>query len=187
MAASKTAEDFWNTSFKSSFNFDEDDDEEVRTHALMPVLSTFQKSFNFQALDDSFNETLQEPSSALPIHHIISKTSLDLLLDDIKSTNEQFATPIEETIKKMLNGHKYVLEHYRKLDEKLALLDASIETHDGNVIINVILFLKRTLKANLFYMNLSKRKVALRHYMNYLMLNNEFHALTDLYMYVDRS
>lgn len=133
---------------------------------------------------ESFNEVLLEKSTVLPIVNIISKNSLDLLLDDVKSTNEYVSTPIEETIKKMINGHKFVLENYRTLEEKLALLDSAIETCDGNVILNIILFLKQTLKTNIFYMNLSKRKMALRHYISYLMLNNEFQGLIDLYMCV---
>lgn len=43
----------------------------------------------------------------------------------------------------MFNGQKYYLEAYKKFSDKLLLLDAALESKDGNIIINV-----STLKVN---------------------------------------
>lgn len=41
MSCSKSSEDFWNTTFKSSFNFDEDDDDEVKKVFLIKIVIIF--------------------------------------------------------------------------------------------------------------------------------------------------
>lgn len=45
--------------------------------------------------------------------------------------------PIEETIKNMFCNRRYVLSGYRSLEQKLQLLDAAVETCDGNIITTV--------------------------------------------------
>ncbi|XP_023016000.2 vacuolar protein sorting 16B [Leptinotarsa decemlineata] len=160
---SKNEDDFWNTSASSGFNFDDDED------SNQPF-----KEFVFSSTS--------EENSILPIHSLISKASLDLILDDIKSTNDYIVPPVEETIKKMFNGQKYVLEVYKKLTDKLLLLDSAVNSMDGNVILGVVLFLKSTLRRNIFYHQLAKRTVAVRHYATHLIVNGQYEELADLYM-----
>ncbi|KAG5861432.1 hypothetical protein JTB14_000468 [Gonioctena quinquepunctata] len=161
--SSKCEDDFWNTSASHGFNFDEDEDatEEFKEYV--------------------FSSGVEE-NSVLPIHSLISKLSLDLILEDIKSTNENIIAPVEETIKKMFNGQKYSLEVYKKFSDKLLLLDSAVNTMDGNIILNVILFLKSTLRQNIFNHQLAKRTIALKHYSNHLIVNNQYEELADLYM-----
>lgn len=42
----------------------------------------------------------------------------------------------------MFYGRRYVLEVYRTLEHKIQLLDQSIATYDGNVILMVISFIQ---------------------------------------------
>lgn len=58
---------------------------------------------------------------------------------EIKSSAD-VAPPIEETIKNMFCNRRYVLTCYRSLEQKLQLLDAAVESFDGNIITNVRFF-----------------------------------------------
>ncbi|CAG9855242.1 unnamed protein product [Phyllotreta striolata] len=160
---SKSSEDFWNTSSSSAFNFDDDEDD------------ISQQDYVFSSIP--------EENCVLSIHSIISKTCLDFLLDDLKSTYEYVVPPVEEAVRKMLTGQKYPLEVYKNFSDKLKLLDCALESMDGNIIINVILFLKATLKSNIFYHQLAERKSAIKHYANHLIVNNHYSELPDLYMF----
>ncbi|CAH1103556.1 unnamed protein product [Psylliodes chrysocephalus] len=158
----KSSEDFWNTSSSSAFNFDDDEDDGSQPEYVFT--------------------SIPEENSILSIHSIISKTSLNLILDDLKSTNEYVAPPVEEVILKMLTGQKYSLEVYKKFTDKLVLLDSALESMDGDIILNVILFLKSTLRPNIFFHQLAKRKLAVKHYAIHLIVNNHYSEVADLYM-----
>ncbi|KAJ8955325.1 hypothetical protein NQ318_003418 [Aromia moschata] len=144
------------------------------------MASKNEDDFGIQDLSQSFNElvfsSVTEESSVLPIFSVLSKTSLDLVLDDIKSVNEYVVPPWKKSLKKCSTDKN---THW---NDKLLLLDSALETMDGNIIISVILFLKSTLKQNIFFHQLSKRKSAVRHYANYLIINGQFQQLADLYM-----
>ncbi|CAG9759604.1 unnamed protein product [Ceutorhynchus assimilis] len=159
----KAEDDFWNTSSHSGFNFDDEED----------------------TLSVSSDHAVLRPvteSSELPIHAIISRGSLDLVLDDVASTLQIVVPSAEETIKKMILGHNYNLRSYTKFRDKINILEKSLETCDANVIIEAILYLRGTLKTNIFYHQLAKRKLALKHYGYYLLLKNELDELVNLYM-----
>jgi hypothetical protein len=82
----------------------------------------------------------------------------------------------------MFHGENCLLSTYRTLENKLQMLDAALDIGDGNIIISVILFLNQTLNSNIFFTQLSKRKVAIKHYANHIIENNDFQKLADLYM-----
>jgi hypothetical protein len=82
----------------------------------------------------------------------------------------------------MFHGENCLLNTYRTLENKLQMLDAALDIGDGNIIISVILFLNQTLNSNIFFTQLSKRKVAIKHYANHIIENNDFQKLADLYM-----
>ncbi|XP_056645172.1 spermatogenesis-defective protein 39 homolog [Diorhabda sublineata] len=163
--SAKNSEDFWNTSSSSGFNFDEEEE---------------------QSQPDYVFTTIPEENSFISIHSLISKNSLDLILGDIKSTNEYVVPPVEEVIRKMFIGQTYSLEVYKKYSDKILLLESALDLMDGNVILNVILFLKSTLKQNLFF-QLVKKKFALKHYVHHLIVNNGYQELADLYMAIGQS
>ncbi|ENN74176.1 spermatogenesis-defective protein 39 homolog [Dendroctonus ponderosae] len=160
----KAEDDFWNASSHSGFNFDDEDD-------LTDVSS-----------DNTIFSSLTEISSQVPIHAIISKTNLDMVLDDIESTLPVLVPQVEDTVKKMLIGHNYNLNCYVKFSDKVLLLDKALEACDGSVILKVLLYLKATLKPNIFYLQLSKRNGAVNHYAQYLYMRNRLQEIIDLYM-----
>lgn len=172
--AGKGDEDFWNSGGKTCFNFD--DDEEAACS------DDFQKSDRQSSVGDIFSSTVDEVDT-LPIHSLISKRNLDLILEDVRIPSmSSHVPPVEESIKKAFLGKPCVFSNYKTLDDKCDLLDQAINTYDGNVILMVILFLVKTLKSNIFLRILSKRKIALKHYENYLVQNNKLQQLGDLYM-----
>ncbi|KAL1493125.1 hypothetical protein ABEB36_011246 [Hypothenemus hampei] len=151
-------EDFWNTSNHSGFNFDEDDETSA------------------EFLNNTVFKSATEVSSVLPVHAIISKTNLDRVLNDVK---------LSSNIPMTNDGH-YVLsiidQPYIRFNDKVNILQRALETYDGNIIIKTILYLKRTLKSNIFYHQIAKSKSAVKHYSSYLLLRNDLNAVSDLYM-----
>ncbi|XP_057672800.1 spermatogenesis-defective protein 39 homolog isoform X2 [Diorhabda carinulata] len=117
--SAKNSEDFWNTSSSSGFNFDEEEE---------------------QSQPDYVFTTIPEENSFISIHSLISKNSLDLILGDIKSTNEYVVPPVEEVIRKMFIGQTYSLEVYKKYSDKILLLESALDLMDGNVILNKQLY-----------------------------------------------
>ncbi|KAK9889322.1 hypothetical protein WA026_004600 [Henosepilachna vigintioctopunctata] len=83
---------------------------------------------------------------------------------------------------KMINGHKLCLEMYKSYKDKLLLLDEALKTQNGDIILRVTDFLKKTLKFNIFCNVLMKRKVALLEYSNFLKSQANLDELEDLYM-----
>ncbi|XP_072166456.1 spermatogenesis-defective protein 39 homolog [Diadema setosum] len=78
------------------------------------------------------------------------------------------AMPVADTISRIITGERYSLEPYKSLKDKLSLLDAAIGFHDGNAIIAVVIFLKKTLSKSLFYEQLSKRPEAVNQYIAFI-------------------
>nr|CAI5823801.1 unnamed protein product [Callosobruchus analis] len=169
--ACSNAENFWTSGSSLVFNFDDDDDEILHE----PV------DFIFKSSEDSF---------VLPIHSIISKTCLDFELGIIvgplvlaaAKPSKKDVPPTEVTIQRLIKGQKSSLYNYRNLKDKISLLEAALHSKDGNIILMVILFLKQTLKQNIFFLQLSKWKLAVKHYAYHLIICNQFQELADLYM-----
>ncbi|XP_050497174.1 spermatogenesis-defective protein 39 homolog isoform X3 [Diabrotica virgifera virgifera] len=159
--SSKNIDDFWNSSSTSGFNFDEDEEE-------LP-----QPDYEFQPAPKD---------TTIAIHSLISKKSLDLILDDIKSAHEYTVPPVEEVIRKMASGHKYSLDVYKKFSDKLLLFNSALESMDGNIILKVILFLESTLNRSIFVNQLIKSKTGIKHYANYLIVNHRYDDLTSFYI-----
>ncbi|XP_066137428.1 spermatogenesis-defective protein 39 homolog [Euwallacea fornicatus] len=158
-------DEFWNSSSHSGFSF-EDEDECLTASASSDILF----------------KVAPELSSGVPIYALISKTSLDFILNDIVSTYQAAAPTVEDTIRRLTNGQNFDLSAYIRFSDKIKLLEKTLETCDANVIIKVILFLKATLKSNIFYHQLSKLKVAVKHYAHYLLMRSQFDSVADLYM-----
>lgn len=55
---------------------------------------------------------------------------------DIRSSKD-VVPPVEETIKNMYCNRRYVLSCYRSLEHKMQLLNAAVDTFDGNIILTV--------------------------------------------------
>ncbi|CAO1409405.1 unnamed protein product [Diamesa serratosioi] len=177
-------DDYWNTSHNKSFNFDDEyvEDEE----SIIALGTTSRNKLN----DDSSEISSVSLQNEMPLHLIISDEDLQLILEEQmiiddpgikKSTtleeevkilrrklNEISYCPIPVTITKLLMGKPCSLEIYRTLQEKEDLLDEAISCGSGGTILQVVMFLKSTLKSTLFFNILKTRKEAINHYINYL-------------------
>ena len=178
------ADDYWNTSHNKSFNFDDDYVEEGISSIDLGTTSR-------NKLDDDSSEISSVSlQNEMPLHLIISDEDLQLVLEEQliiddpgikKSTtleeevkilrrklNEISYCPIEVTITKLLMGKPCSLEIYKSLKEKEELLDEAISCGSGDTILQVVMFLKSTLKPTLFFNILKTREEAINHYINYL-------------------
>ncbi|XP_071080545.1 spermatogenesis-defective protein 39 homolog [Haliotis cracherodii] len=95
--------------------------------------------------------------------------------------------PVGDTIRNMVLGQAYTFELYKSKEDKLALLDKAIESHDGNAIIAVILFVKKTIKASLFNLEMMRRPVAINHYLSYLKHHYDYAQMVDFLGMLGRS
>ncbi|XP_033100008.1 spermatogenesis-defective protein 39 homolog isoform X2 [Anneissia japonica] len=96
------------------------------------------------------------------------------------SKRSRWAAPkVSDTIIRMMMGESYSLEMYKSLPDKLTLLDSAIEYHDGNSITAIVLFLKKTLKNNIFITELRRRPIAVNHYAVYLQSMGDTEALAS--------
>ncbi|VEN51520.1 unnamed protein product, partial [Callosobruchus maculatus] len=112
------ADHFWTSGSLRVFNFDDDEDEVLHE----PV------DFMFKSSEDS---------CVLPIHSFISKICLNFVLAAAKPSKKDIP-PIEVTIQRLLKGQKSSLFEYRNLKDKISLLEAALESKDGNLILMVI-------------------------------------------------
>jgi len=76
--------------------------------------------------------------------------------------------PVDDTIKRIVTGEVYSLETYKSLEEKLSLLDAAIQSRDGNALTAVVVFFQRSVKTNIFLTQIKSRPAAQNHYLQYL-------------------
>ncbi|XP_019627331.1 PREDICTED: spermatogenesis-defective protein 39 homolog [Branchiostoma belcheri] len=94
--------------------------------------------------------------------------------------------PVKETIKRIILGQPYSLEAYKSLEDKLALLDAAIKMHDGDAITIAVLFLKKTVRKNIFQQELIKRPVAINHLIHFLWCHYDLDDLEEIYRILGR-
>jgi VPS33B-interacting protein in polarity and apical restriction len=177
-----SAEDYWNTSLNKSFSFDDEIEEKL--------------------IDDNASEisNISSTSTALSLHMIISNSDLQTVLDD-QMINEPIVPklPLEEeiralrrklneiqfcsvgiTINKLLLGKPTSLTIYKSLKEKQELLDSAISCGNGDAILQVVTFLKSSLKPKLFVQTITTRQSAVDHYITYLTTTNKIGEACEL-------
>ncbi|CAK8680204.1 unnamed protein product [Clavelina lepadiformis] len=97
-----------------------------------------------------------------------------------QAKRDQAAAPSKsETLCRLITGGTYILELYKSKEDKAALLDGAIQRHDGNAILAATLFMRDTLKRDLFSKELMKRAVAVDHYCAYLRAAGEIDELHE--------
>lgn len=162
-------EDYWNTSLNKSFSFDDDIEEKL--------------------MDDNVSEISNVSSSAtINLHMIISDSDLQIILEDQmlsepifpkvpleeevkilrRKLHESHYCPVSVTVSKLLFGKPVSLTIYKSLKDKKELLDTAIACGNGDAILQVVLFLKSSLKPALFHQIIRDRSEAVDHYVNYL-------------------
>jgi len=87
--------------------------------------------------------------------------------------------PVEETITRILDGHVYTLEAYKSLEEKISLLEAAVASCDGNALTAAVVFLRKSVKTNIFLTELRSRPVAQDHYLQYLRQTSQISELIE--------
>uniref|UniRef100_H2ZPI9 Spermatogenesis-defective protein 39 homolog n=1 Tax=Ciona savignyi TaxID=51511 RepID=H2ZPI9_CIOSA len=97
-----------------------------------------------------------------------------------QAKRDQAAAPSKsETLRRIMVSEPYVLELYKSKEDKASLLDSAIERQDGNAILAATLFMRDTLKRDLFSKELMQRQVAVDHYCAYLRAAGEIDELHE--------
>lgn len=89
----------------------------------------------------------------------------------------------KKTIDRILLDKTYWLDLYKSKRDKIRLLKEAIESNDGNAILAVALFIKRTLTRDSFHGILINNPVALNQYIFYLEQMNDAKELELFYKY----
>ncbi|CAB3996794.1 Hypothetical predicted protein, partial [Paramuricea clavata] len=92
----------------------------------------------------------------------------------------------DETVRKLMLNQPCVLELYKSLDGKISLLDEAITLGDGDALITVVLFLKKTVKPSIFLKEIKKRPVAVRHLTFFMKAQYEYDELIKLLRLLNR-
>lgn len=86
---------------------------------------------------------------------------------------------IKRTVEAIVHGRPYILQQFKSKSQKVSLLDEAIESNDGNAITTIILFMKQTLSAKLFKLEVTNREEAIDHYIVYLRTTQQMTELID--------
>uniref|UniRef100_A0A1I8AKW0 Vps16_C domain-containing protein n=1 Tax=Steinernema glaseri TaxID=37863 RepID=A0A1I8AKW0_9BILA len=121
----------------------------------------------------SSESTAQIDFSRLKAEH----KKLQRHLENVRS--EKYRAPdVEESIKRLSRCEPVPLDLYRTKAQKLELLDAAIRAIDSDVILTVVLFLKKSLADSIFRDILLRRPEAAECYVAYLEDVSDFSELT---------
>ncbi|XP_066600718.1 spermatogenesis-defective protein 39 homolog [Prorops nasuta] len=190
MNSTKDDEDFWYSSEKRSFCFENNE----QVDALFGVTKNDTEKLwagisNAPTSDTSlkFNDEIQ---NLKPILSVISEKTLSSILAADKIQNlpiETAGLQPDITLRKILLGKAYSLEPYKSFISKTKLLDAAILSGDGNAILIIILFLIKTLKRQLVQKLLMERPAAAHIYIHYLSIRMQIHDITDILTMLGKS
>uniref|UniRef100_A0A915PVG5 Vps16 C-terminal domain-containing protein n=1 Tax=Setaria digitata TaxID=48799 RepID=A0A915PVG5_9BILA len=129
----------------------------------------------------SSNATTQLDYSRLKSEH----RKLQKHLEQVRL--ERFrAAESEVTVRRLLRNDSVSLDLYRSKKEKLDLLEAALDSYDGNVIIAVVLALERSLETSVFLDILKQKPVAVHHYIAYLKDVGNFDQLISTLLTLNR-
>ncbi|MCP9257096.1 BMA-SPE-39 [Dirofilaria immitis] len=129
----------------------------------------------------SSNVTAQLDYSRLKSEH----RKLQKHLEQVRLERYRAADP-EHTVRRLLRNDSVSLDLYRSKKEKLGLLEAALESYDGNVIIAVVLALERSLETSVFLDIIKQKPVAVNHYTAYLKDMKNFDQLTSTLLALNR-
>ena len=73
---------------------------------------------------------------------------------------------------------------YKSKKDKINILNEAIKSNDGNAILSVVLFIKRTLTSENFYDIILTNQIALNHYSFYLEQMNDLNQIFELNKYL---
>ncbi|GAB1599858.1 spermatogenesis-defective protein 39 homolog [Argonauta hians] len=88
--------------------------------------------------------------------------------------------PVSETLKRIRDGEAHSgISMYRTREDKVEILNKATESHDGNIIITVVLFLRQTLIDSVFHEILKAHLIAANHYISHMRALKNYSALTS--------
>ncbi|XP_057315217.1 spermatogenesis-defective protein 39 homolog isoform X3 [Hydractinia symbiolongicarpus] len=134
---------------------------------------------NYQSIDDIVHNKPQVSGS--DYQHLQDELIKAKKMIETLKYEKWSSLPVKETVNRLVVGKPYALEGYRALSQKQELLDAAVKSRDGNAISTVIIFLEKTLKPTLFYREIQKRPIAVRHFIQYLRKHEKWEKLEDFY------
>ncbi|XP_063976175.1 spermatogenesis-defective protein 39 homolog [Diachasmimorpha longicaudata] len=179
---SKDDEEYWNSSEKHSFSFDQNTEidnlfgiSKSGTAQLKAGISNIEVSDNYFKFDNI-------PSDTRPLLSVISEATLTTILEADKVYLPEESPVVDPTItlRRILLGQPFSLEKYKSLSNKTALLDAAISSGNGDAILIIILFITKTLKPALVQRLLMERSDAVNIYVHYLSTRLMMNEITDL-------
>ncbi|XP_076238832.1 spermatogenesis-defective protein 39 homolog [Calliopsis andreniformis] len=183
MSSSKDDEDFWYSSEKRSFCFENNEVDQLfgvsktDTDKLWAGISS-------SSIAEGPLKATEDYQLFKPMLSVISEKTLSCILATNKLQHsvqlETAAVQPDITLRKILLGQPYSLEQYKSLNSKTALLDAAIISGDGNAILLIILFLTKTLKRSLVQRILAERPDAVNVYIRYLSTRLQLNEITDI-------
>ena len=181
MSSAKDDEDFWYSSEKRSFCFENNEVDQLfgvsrtDTDKLWADISSTPVSEGSLKIADDY-------PPLKPMLSVISEKTLSCILatEKLQKLHSENAVQPDVTLKNILLGQPYSLEQYKSLASKTALLDLAIINGDGNAILIIILFLTKTLKRSLVQRILAERPDAVNVYIRYLSTRLQINEITDI-------
>ncbi|XP_043251444.1 spermatogenesis-defective protein 39 homolog isoform X1 [Colletes gigas] len=182
MNSAKDDEDFWYSSEKRSFCFENNEVDQLFGVSKTDTDKLWAGISNTSTPEGSLKST-DDYQPLKPMLSVISEKTLSSILATDKLQNLQSeAASIQPdiTLSKILLGQPYSLEQYKSLVSKTTLLDAAIISGDGNAILIIILFLIKTLKRSLVQRILAERPDAVNVYVRYLSTRLQMNEITNI-------
>ncbi|GFU36542.1 spermatogenesis-defective protein 39 [Nephila pilipes] len=193
-------EDYWQSAHKG-FDFNESSWSKP-TSSLEHLSSSIRENDELNQYDllrcDGLSEVAENKSSMDDIlaSHILTAEEEKQAQKIAKSCKplefnlkENFANETlnaEQTVRNIVLGLDYSLKPFKGKDEKFALLNAAVNSHDGNAILTVVMFLKNTLKKSIFQREISQYPDAINMYISYLYEDHEVDELSNMLLLLNK-
>ncbi|XP_074595019.1 vacuolar protein sorting 16B [Brevipalpus obovatus] len=172
------SDSFWEYSKPISFNFDDDwgtgilpeigkSTFESSTEAPIGILSTE----SCRVVDSLSLISSEEAKVRVASYHKYFSESRSHLSSSFPRTST--------LMKRLIAGEEVDICHLKSRKDKVALLDAVIDSCEGNAITTVLIFMEKTLCSKIFVNEIMTRPVATDHYIDYLRQTNRHRELTD--------
>ncbi|KAJ8686669.1 hypothetical protein QAD02_022463 [Eretmocerus hayati] len=182
MAMSNDDDDFWYDSEKRSFSFESSESDNLFGVSKSGTAQLRAGISNIQITNDGVKYDEPQPVSK-PLMSIISDNVLCKVLEADKIQfipDESLNTQPDVMLKRILTNQSYSFENYKSFISKTTLLDAAINSGNGNAILGITLFIKRTLRESLVQKLLTERPEALQIYIHYLSTRMCTNEICDL-------
>lgn len=116
----------------------------------------------------------------------MAKTFNPLIINQ-KRASVRIRSEPQKTVANMIMGFEYSLTGFKGKLEKEALLLEAVKSHDGNAILEVILFLRDTLKKSTFQREILAHPDAVNVYLAYLEEAHDMEEFTNMLLLTNRA